>query len=80
MSTATLNVIVIQKRMLRTHEAAAHCGRSVRQFEAECPVSATVFANGDKRFDVKQIDDWLDSLQSETHDAAQILAKLGQSS
>ena len=77
MSTATLNLTVISKRMLDKREAAEHCGRSLKRFEVECPVSPVRFPNGDIRYDVRDLDQWLDTLKGETHDAGQIIAKLG---
>lgn len=75
-STATVNVTVIAKRMLAKREAAEHCGRSLKRFEAECPISPVIFPNGDLRYDVRDLDCWLDTLKGETHDAGQIIARL----
>jgi hypothetical protein len=44
MSSATLQINVIPKRMLDKKEVAHHCGRSVRKFEIECPVQPVRFA------------------------------------
>ena len=49
MASATLNLNVLQKRMLTKSEAAEHCGRSARRFEIECPVQSVRFANGEGR-------------------------------
>lgn len=79
MSSAVVNLTVISKRMLNKREAAEHCGRSLQRFEVECPISPVRFPNGDLRYDVRDLDDkWLDSLKGETHDAGQIIAKLGR--
>ncbi len=65
MSTATVNLTVISKRMLSKREAAEHCGRSLKRFEAECPVAPVRFPNGDLRFDVRNdLDTWLDTLKA----------------
>jgi hypothetical protein len=77
MPSATLQITVIPKRMLTRAEAAHHCGRSVKRFEIECPCQAVKFANGDIRFDVQDLDHWLDSLKAGVdHDAAAIVARL----
>lgn len=76
MSSATVNFTVVSKRMLNRREAAEHCGRSPKRFEAECPVAPIRFANGDLRFDVRDLDDWLDTLKSKSEDSATILKRL----
>ena len=79
MSQTTLNVVVIPKRMLTKTEAAAHCGRSVKRFGIECPVRPIQFENGDLRYDVHDLDAWLDSLKSghEDADVDSIVDRLG---
>lgn len=79
MSTATLNLRVLSKRMMTREEAAHHCGRSAKQFERECPVVPVAFANGDRRYDVRDLDTWIDTLKGDVHAAGAdaILAKLG---
>ena len=76
MSGAYLQVSIVPKRMLTLREAAQHCGRSLKQFQAECPVSEVIFRNGDRRFDVHDLDKWLDSLKSGGDDADAIISRL----
>jgi hypothetical protein len=79
MPSATLQINVIPKRMLTKPEAAHHCGRSNSRFVIECPVAPIRFVNGDLRYDVQDLDRWLDSLKagSGDHDADAIVARLG---
>jgi hypothetical protein len=63
MSQATLNIVVIPKRILTKVEAASHCGRPVKRFEVECPVQPIRFPNDDVRYDIHDLDKWLDSLK-----------------
>ena len=79
MSSATLQINVIPKRMLTEKEAAHHCGRPVGRFKMECPCHPVAFPNGDRRFDVKDLDGWLDSLKAgnSNEDADAIVARLG---
>lgn len=63
MGQATLNLVIVWKRMLTKAEAASHCGRPVKRFEIECPVTPIKFENGDLRYDVRDLDEWLDSLK-----------------
>ena len=56
MSSAIVNLTVIAKRMLSKREAAEHCGRSLKHFDAECPVVPVRFPNGDLRYDVRDLD------------------------
>ena len=77
MSNAVINLTVTSRRMLNRREAAAHCGRSLRRFELECPVSPVRFPNGDLLFDVQDLDQWLDRLKGATEDLAVIVERLG---
>jgi hypothetical protein len=78
MSSTTVQINVIPKRMLTESEAAHHCGRSLKRFKMECPCHPVVFPNGDRRLDVKDLDGWLDSLKAgSASDADDIVARLG---
>ena len=79
MAIATLNLNVLQKRMLNKTEAAEHCGRPVKRFDIECPVRAVRFPNGDNRWDLRDLDAWIDSLKAgdTNHEAEAIIGKLG---
>lgn len=79
MPSATLQINVIPKRMLEKKEGAHHCGRSVRRFEIECPVHPIRFPNGDLRWDVQDLDAWINSLKAGAgdHDSDAIVARLG---
>ena len=79
MSSTTLQINVVPKRMLKQSEAATHCGRSATRFKIECPVQPVRFPNGDLRYDVRDLDPWLDSLKAGVgdHDADAIVARLG---
>lgn len=79
MSTTTLQINVVPIRMLTMAEAARHCGRSLTRFKVECPVAPVKFGNGDLRWDVQDLDAWINSLKTGTgdHDADAIIARLG---
>jgi hypothetical protein len=77
-SAAVLRITVTSKRMLTLREAAEHCGRSVKRFEIECPTVPVIFPNGVRRFDVLDLDKWLDSLKAGNDDADAIVARLGK--
>ncbi len=76
---ATLHLCVVPKRMLTASEAAHHCGRPLKRFRIECPVTPIAFENGDRRWDIRDLDDWLDSLKDgiDSSDADDIVARLG---
>jgi hypothetical protein len=77
MTSATLQLNIIPKRMLTKPEAAHHCGRSVKRFEVECDVSPVKFPNGDSRFDVRDLDKWIDGLKAgKSSEADEIIARL----
>jgi hypothetical protein len=77
MNATILYLTIVSKRMLTPQEAAQHCGRSVKRFEIECPVPAVIFPNGDRRFDVHDLNKWLDSFKNGDDDADAIVARLG---
>jgi hypothetical protein len=78
MASATLQISVIPKRILTKSEAAHHCGRSVKRFDIECPCAPIKFPNGDVRFDVQDLDRWLDTVKAGAdHHADDIVARLG---
>jgi hypothetical protein len=78
MSGAVLNLTFVSKRMLTPQEAAQHCGRSLKRFQIEYPCAAVIFPNGDRRFDVHDLDKWLDSLKHGADDADAIIARLSR--
>jgi hypothetical protein len=80
MSSATLQINIVPKRMLTKSEAAQHCGRPVSRFQIECPCKPVKFSNGDLRYDVQDLDTWLNSLKADGqdhNDAEAIVARLG---
>jgi hypothetical protein len=77
MASATLQITIAPKRMLTKAEAAAHCGRPVKRFEVECTVTSVKFPNGDRRYDVRDLDHWLDGFKEGNFDGADdIIEKL----
>lgn len=77
MSGTVVRFNVISKRMLTRKEAAEHCGRPEKRFIVECPAPEITFPNGDRRFDVRDLDKWLDSLKCESFDADALVSRLG---
>jgi hypothetical protein len=76
-SSTTLQIAVVPKRMLTKTEAAQHCGRPVKRFEIECPCCPVRFPNGDLRFDVQDLDQWINSLKAgNDNEADAIIEKL----
>jgi hypothetical protein len=64
MATATLNLSIVAKRMLSKSEAAHYCGMPIKRFEVDCPVKPVQFPNGDLRWDIHDLDSWLDTLKA----------------
>jgi hypothetical protein len=67
-TTATLNLRVQPFRLLTKAEAAHYCRRSVKKFEAQCPVPPVEMADGDRLWDVRDLDRWIDSLKNDFGD------------
>jgi hypothetical protein len=76
MSTAVLHLSVVPKRMLTLVEAAHHCGRPAKRMAIECPVAPVRFENGDLRYDVHELDRWLDTLSAGSFDNDDIVERL----
>ncbi len=78
MTTTTLNLRVQPYRLLTKVEAANYCRRPIKKFEAQCPVAPLQMADGDRLWDVHDLDRWIDSLKVGGVDAAEaIVARLG---
>jgi hypothetical protein len=76
--TATVQLNFTAPRMLTEEEAARHCGRPRKRFKVECPVTPVRFPNGDRRFDVRDLDAWLDTMKARiSTDADDIVSRLG---
>ena len=78
MSSATVQINVVPKRLLKKSEAASYCGRSVKRFEVEAPFPPVRMANGDLLYDVQDCDRWIDGLKAGAvdNDADDIVARL----
>ena len=78
MPAATVNLRVQPYRLLKKADAAHYCSRSAKTFEAQCPVRPISMANGDRLWDVLDLDRWIDSLKA-GHDASgdDIISRLG---
>jgi hypothetical protein len=80
MSSATVQINVVPKRLLKKGEAASYCGRSVKRFEAGFPYPPVRMPNGDLLYDVHDLDKWVDSLKAGAPDCdvEDIVARLGK--
>ena len=70
MTSAILNLRVKPFRLLTKSEAANYCRRSVKKFEAQCPVPPIQMADGDQLWDVRDLDHWIESLKAGVEDDA----------
>jgi len=76
-TAAMISVRVQPFRLLTKAEAAHYCRRSVKKFEAQCPVPPIEMADGDRLWDVRDLDQWIDSLKNDNvDDANAIVARL----
>lgn len=64
--------------MLKLHEAASYCGIPASRFLAECGVDHVLMGRNNKRYDVRDLDAWLDQLKGNSLDDDQIIRKLRQ--
>lgn len=63
--------------MLRAAEAARYCGIPVRRFKQACRIAPTLMGEGLLRYDIKDLDEWLDSFRAPGSNDADILDRLG---
>jgi predicted alpha/beta hydrolase family esterase len=78
MATANLNIRLQPYRLMTKAEAAHYCRRSPKKFEAQCPVRPVEMADGDRLWDVRDLDQWIDSLKASGNgDGDDIVARLG---
>jgi hypothetical protein len=64
MTAATINLRIQPYRLLTKAEAAHYCRRPAKRFAAECPVRPVEMGNGDQLWDVRDLDNWIDSLKA----------------
>jgi hypothetical protein len=79
MASATFQLNIIPKRVLTKTEAAHYCGRSISRFSIDCPCHPLRCTNGDVRWDVHDLDAWINSLKAGKPDqeADDIVGRLG---
>lgn len=65
---AFINVQLPPRRMLTKPEAIMYCRRPKTVFLKECPASPVEFPNGDMRYDMRDLDSWLDNMKSNQAD------------
>lgn len=65
--------------MLSAREAADYCGLPLKKFSTGCPVNAVMLPGGDERFDMRDLDNWLDGLKAgSSSDFDDIIERLGK--
>lgn len=78
MTSTTLSIRVVQPRMMSVRQAADYVGIPLKRFSRVCSVRPVAIAEGDERYDVRDLDQWLDNLKAGHADAdAEIVGRLG---
>jgi hypothetical protein len=72
MTSAMLNIRVVQPRMLSLKQASDYVGLPVKRFPAACSVSPVAMPGNIELYDVRDLDAWLDQIKrgSTDHDDA----------
>lgn len=82
----TMSVLVLKipnsssgSRILSKKEAAAYCRIPVNKFSSICPVTPLDMGNGGISYDLRDLDDWIDSLKDKNaiYDDENIIARIG---
>lgn len=78
MAAATLNLNVVDKRMLSATEAASYCWLAAKHFKTICPVQPVNMGGRFILWDKRDLDQWIDTEKSGIADASQeaILGRL----
>lgn len=66
MSSASLNISVVDKRMFSAAEAADYTGISRKHFKNTCPVQPIELRPGAKLYDKRDLDVWIDGIKTGT--------------
>lgn len=78
MSVASIKLTISPRRMLDGKEAAEYCGLPSRHFSKMCTVTPVAMPNGDRRWDMQDLDLWINALKAgNTDDDDQLIEKLG---
>lgn len=76
--TSIVAIKTSPRRMLSPKEAALYCGEPFTTFEARCPCKPRLNSRGQKLYDIKDLDKWLDPKDENDRDSeAAIMEKLG---
>lgn len=71
MPAATLNLNVVDKRMLSATEAASYCGLTVKHFKAFCPVQPVNIGGRFPLYDKRDLDQWIETEKADAANASQ---------
>ena len=78
MASTSLNISVVEKRMLKLSEASDYTGLPAKHFKIICPVQPLELRKGTTVWDKRDLDQWIDTMKEGTEFASQdaILGKL----
>ena len=78
MASTTLTLRVQPYRLRTRSEAAHYCRRPAKTLEEQSPVAPVIMPNGDRLWEVHDLDRWIDSLKTGSADEAErAIARLG---
>lgn len=78
MTNTMLNIRVVQPRMMSVRQAADYVGIPLKRFSRVCSVRPIAISEGDERYDIRDLDQWLDNLKAGHTDAdTEIVGRLG---
>lgn len=77
MANALLNIRIVQPRMISLKQAADYVGLPLKRFPRICSVRPVEMPESEKRYDIRDLDQWLDQLKEGDTEADQdILERL----
>ena len=76
MPSASINLRVQPFRLLSKVDAAHYCGLPIKLFEKVCPVLPLDMGRAERRWDVQDLDRWIDGKKGDHDDADDIVGRL----
>ena len=68
MAGATLNIRVVQPRLMSQKQAADYVGLPLKRFPSACPVPLIEMPGNVRVYDIRDLDAWVDQIKSGASD------------
>ena len=76
MGATMISLSVKPYRLMTRAEAAYYCSLPPKKFEGQCPFHPVQMPTGEKKWDVRDLDTWIDALKTGCDDDSALIARL----